>query len=338
MMSQVGHLPFYIGDKRCEVVAIAESRPSLVAALKKQYDGVKIVASHRELLDNPSIEAVIVVAPRPANAPLAFEALQAGKHVMVEKPMAHSVAQALRLVEAARARNAVLAIGFMKRYDPGILKAKALFDELIQSGRVGPLLLARIYDYARMYAVPPPPHTRPRESRVERFPEWPQWPDWLPEQHRNTYVWFLNAASHDVNLTTFFFPSLEILAAHSLSNGNATAVLAAGNAPVVLELAKSAPGRWIEGAEFLFEKGRLAIEIPSPMAADEVSRVTIEENLDRPSCKELKVPVEWSFAAQARGFVDSLLAQARPRTTGEDGLRELEICEAIWRKIAESSS
>src|SRR4051812_29364565 len=90
MISQVAHLPFYLADPRCDVVAIAESRPSLVQALGAQYPTTRVVRYHREILDDPRIAAVVIVGPRPSMAPLALEALQAGKHVMMEKPMAHT--------------------------------------------------------------------------------------------------------------------------------------------------------------------------------------------------------------------------------------------------------
>src|SRR4051794_18066127 len=169
MISQVAHLPFYFADQRCEVAAIAESRPSLVQALAQQYPTAHIVSHHREILDDTGIDAVVIVAPRPSMAPLALAALEAGKHVMMEKPMAHTAAQAAQLVAAADAAKVMLAIGFMKRCDPGVVAARRVFAELQTSQRLGKLLLARFYDFSRSYAVPPPAHTRPRESRTERF-------------------------------------------------------------------------------------------------------------------------------------------------------------------------
>lgn len=200
MISQVAHLPFYFADQRCEVIAIAELRPSLASALAEQYPTARIVPHHREILSDPRIDAVVIVAPRPSTGPLALEALRCGKHVMMEKPMAHTAAQASQLVAAAEAANLVLAIGFMKRCDPGVQAAQRIFSELRTSRRLGDLLLARFYDFSKSYTVPPPAHVRPKESRSERFAEWPLWPEWLADGHRDTFAWFVNAASHDLNL------------------------------------------------------------------------------------------------------------------------------------------
>jgi myo-inositol 2-dehydrogenase/D-chiro-inositol 1-dehydrogenase len=80
------------------------------------------------------IAAVVIVGPRPSMGPLALDALRAGKHVIMEKPMAHTAAQAAELVAAADAADVMLAVGFMKRHDRGIVAAQRLFAELQTSG------------------------------------------------------------------------------------------------------------------------------------------------------------------------------------------------------------
>jgi predicted dehydrogenase len=251
----------------------------------------------------------------------------------MEKPMAHTVAQAAELVAAAEAANVMLAVGFMKRYDPGIVAARRLFAELQTTGRLGNLLLARFYDFSRSYAVPPPAHTRPRESRAERFAEWPLWPEWLAESHRDGFAWFVNAGSHDLNLVNLFFAeAVEVVSAVSAANGAVLATLGAGDIPIALEVTRSAVGIWREGIELLYENGRLAVAIPSPMATDQCARVVLEEN-EGSKRTIVATGSGWSFERQAAGFLDALSGQATPMTSGKDGMRDLELCERIWRRI-----
>ena len=247
MMAQVGHLPFYLGDRRCEVVRVCESRPSLADALKQKLGSERVILDHNDLFRDNEIQAIVISTPRPATGPLTLAALTAGKHVLAEKPMAHSVEQAQRLVVAADSRQLIYAVGFMKRYDPGIQAAKALFDKTIAELRLGRLLLARFYDFSNSYAVTPPPHVRPRESRTERFPTWPTYPSWLPEQYRSTFAWFLNVASHDVNLLQFFFPDgVDVVSAHCGGETSVVSTMRHGDTTIVLEIAKSAVGQWLE--------------------------------------------------------------------------------------------
>src|SRR5262249_57826730 len=162
MISQVAHLPFYLADRRCEVWGVAESRPSLRRHLREVIGIARVVEDPGEVYAAPAVSAVVIVAPRSATGPLALAALAAGKDVLVEKPMAHTVDQAARLVDGARARNPLLRVAFMKRYDPGVQAAKRELERLLAGRALGPLLLARFYDFARDYAHPPPPPRRPR--------------------------------------------------------------------------------------------------------------------------------------------------------------------------------
>ncbi len=107
MISQVAHLPFYLSDSRCEVVCICESRPSLVEALAPRVGAARIIKQEAALFEHPDVEAIVLSVPRPATGPLTLAALSAGKHVLAEKPMAHSVAQAHQLVDAATRRKLI---------------------------------------------------------------------------------------------------------------------------------------------------------------------------------------------------------------------------------------
>jgi predicted dehydrogenase len=334
MIAQIGHLPFYLGDPRCDVRAIAESRPSLVDALARKFGVKHVVRDYRVLLDDPDIQAIVISAPRAATGALTLEALEAGKHVMAEKPMAHSAEQAQRLVDAASRRKLVYAVGFMKRYDPGVRAAKALVDEVVADGRLGRMLLARFYDFSDAYAVAPPPHVRPKESRPERFATWPLFPDWLPEAYRSVYPWFINVASHDINLLRLFFPrDVEVMGAHCDGASSVVATLRKGDVNIVLEVTKSAAGRWIEGVELLFEHGRIQVLIPSPMATDNVSEVWVDDARRGLVGDRVTAGTGWSFARQAAGFVDALTGTAAPQTSGEEGLADMVLTEQIWRRM-----
>lgn len=338
MIAQIAHIPFFVADPRCRVVAISEDRPSLLDHLGKLAPDARIVPSYRDLLGDPEVEAVVVSAPRAATGVLTLAALEAGKHVLAEKPMAFTVEQAAALVDAARERDRVYAVGFMKRCDPGVVAAKALVDDVLRTGRMGRLRAARVFDHSRSYAAAVPPHARPSESRVERYDSWPTAPSWLPERLREMYGWFMNAASHDVNLMRHLLGSeFEVLSAHA---PNADVVLASLKGPddsaVSFEASRVAAGVWLEGIEIYFETGHISLSIPSPMATDRVSVVTVDDPSQGLVGATLETGRGWSFAAQATAFVDSVTGLRAPPTSGEDGLADIELIEAIWKKVAEA--
>lgn len=334
MISQVAHLPFYLGDRRCQVKAVAEMRPSLVRHLRDVLGVKRVVADHRELFNDPDISAVVIIAPCAATGPLALAALEAGKDVIVEKPLAHTAAQVERLIRAASERDRILGVAYMKRYDPGVQAARVEFERLQDTGELGDLLLARFYDYARDYAHGVPPHKRPEESRTMRFEVWPTAPEWLPADRAEEYAWFVKTAGHDINLLTYFFPAhLRLASATAPVQAGLTATFECDGVPVVFELARSASGAWLQGAEFVFERGRVLLEIPSPMAADRSALVTINEISTSASVRALPVQNAWSFTRQARSFVQDLLERRHPLTSGVEALKDLRLTEAIWRRI-----
>lgn len=338
MIAQIAHLPFYQADSRCQIAAIAEERLSLHPALAAFTGAGEVTTDHHAMLARADIDAVVISAPRPATGPLTLAALKAGKHVLAEKPMAHTAEQARQLVETANRLGLIYAVGFMKLYDPGVARARALLRETVASGRLGRLLFARFYDFSKSYAHPVPAHARPLESRSTRFETWPVTPGWLPPAWNGLYPWFVNAAIHDVNLIHHLLgDDVSVRSAVASGSDMVSATLMAGDVPVALEIAKTEAGHWLEGAEFLFDKGRIALEIPSPMDTSAVSRVTLDDSAATGRATPVETGHGWSFALQARGFVDALTGEEPPRAPGAMGLRDMELTEAIFRSIGEAA-
>lgn len=131
---------------RFRVAAVADGLADRVQEAVK-LTGCKGYSDYKELLADPSIELVIVATPSHTHAPITMEALRAGKHVVVEKPMATSLAEADAMIAAARETGKVLTIFQNRRIDPEYLKAR----EWLTDGRLGKVSLIRIgrYMYSR---------------------------------------------------------------------------------------------------------------------------------------------------------------------------------------------
>ena len=77
-----------------------------------------------EMLNDPEVEAVIIATADTFHVPMALKAVKAGKHVLVEKPLSHSLDEAFELKEAAEKSNVVVQVAHMKRFDPNIAFAQ----------------------------------------------------------------------------------------------------------------------------------------------------------------------------------------------------------------------
>ncbi|MGE3268370.1 MAG: Gfo/Idh/MocA family protein [Chloroflexota bacterium] len=120
------------------VVAVSDLNPARLSAVKTRYPSVVTTTEYRDLLADPSIEAVAISTPVSTHFRLAMEALQAGKHVLVEKPLATTAAEAAALIEQAEQSERVLMVDHTFVYTGAVQKMK----ELIDGGRLG-----RLYYY-----------------------------------------------------------------------------------------------------------------------------------------------------------------------------------------------
>jgi predicted dehydrogenase len=107
-----------------------------LAQISSRYPGARATTSFDDLLADGSVEAVVIATPVPTHYALAKQALEAGKHVFVEKPPAMRAAEMDELVALADARDRVLMPGHLLLYHPGVLKVK----ELIDRGDLGDVL------------------------------------------------------------------------------------------------------------------------------------------------------------------------------------------------------
>lgn len=111
--------------------------------IEQQFPQVRTTTNHEELLADPEIEAVVIATPIRTHYALAMQALQSGKHVLVEKPLAASVAEAEELIACAEERNLRLMVGHTFEYNPAVEALR----ELVQDGTLGKV---RYIDTARL--------------------------------------------------------------------------------------------------------------------------------------------------------------------------------------------
>ena len=103
----------------------AENRKNL----KEQYPDINIISDYNEVLANPEIDAVAVVTPSHTHYKIVKMAIEAGKHVYVEKPISTVASEAKSLAEIAEKNNKVLLVGHLLMYHPAVNRLKMLIAE-----------------------------------------------------------------------------------------------------------------------------------------------------------------------------------------------------------------
>src|SRR6476646_1054766 len=121
---------FHTLDDVDEVVHV-DAREDRLSALRRAFPGTRECATLQAAL--PLVDAVVVATPPTAHVSLALCALAAGKHVLVEKPLATTTAAAARLIDAAQGAGKVLMVGHTFEYHAAVWKLR----ELVQRGELG---------------------------------------------------------------------------------------------------------------------------------------------------------------------------------------------------------
>ena len=157
-MSRVNWVVAGIGDiarKRVLPGILAEERSTLYGLVTRdkskasEYPGARAWSSLEEALDDKAVDAVYIALPVAMHASAAISALRAGKHVLCEKPMAMSDAEAQEMVAVAETSGRMLGVAYYRRLYPKLVRAK----ELIASGAIGEPVLAEANCHSRMPAA-----------------------------------------------------------------------------------------------------------------------------------------------------------------------------------------
>jgi len=119
-----------------EVTWLADPAEGKAAEFHTRYPHARWADSFDEMLEDPELDAVVIATPVPTHYELAKRALEAGKHVFVEKPPAMRGAEIEELCELAEERDLVLMPGHLLLYHPGVQKLK----EIVDSGELGEVL------------------------------------------------------------------------------------------------------------------------------------------------------------------------------------------------------
>lgn len=120
------HLPHWRTCPDAELAAIADGNPETLDQVGKQYPSARRATTWRELVEMKDLDVVDVATPNKWHAPMAIAALEAGKHVLCEKPMATNAADAARMLQAARKSGKTLMVNQHLRFSPTLRSLRRL--------------------------------------------------------------------------------------------------------------------------------------------------------------------------------------------------------------------
>lgn len=318
------HLKSFIPENGAQVVAIADVNQDAARARAEEFGVPNVYGDYREMLEQPDIDAVVVCVPNFLHAPVSLAALEKGKHVLCEKPMAIDEKDARAMVELAKERQKILMVGQNYRYHAEVQKVR----ELVEQGVLGRIYWVKV-GWMRRKGIP-------------------GWGSWFTQKdksgggclidigvHMLDAGWYLMGTPRPLTVagSTFsaFGPEKRGLGGWGTPNHNgffdvddgATAVIRfEGGAALTLDVSWAAnhPDRmWIH---VMGDKGGVTM-FDGPL--------TVYQEVDGRT-EQWTPPVEPKDARHevARHFVECCRTGQSPRSPGEDGLEVTRMLLGIY--------
>ncbi|MGQ9523983.1 MAG: Gfo/Idh/MocA family protein [Armatimonadota bacterium] len=310
------HARAYADYHRSQLVCVCDVRADRAREVAAQF-GCDYTEDYRQVTESGEIDAVSIATPDFAHLEPCLAALSAGKHVLVEKPLATSTDEAVRIVEAARSSGVKLMVDFHNRWNPPFVAAK----EAIDAGRIGEPVMG----YARL-ANPLSVPLRMLSWSSQSGPEWFLLPHIL-----DLMRWLLGREATRV----FAVGRRGILESKGIQVWDAIqAVVEFGSAFVTFETAWILPDSLPSVIDFkvnvVGETGKLSAVL------DEAGLEIASDSFTYPffSASRLSHGRNEGFIYEPiRHFVDCVLDDQNPAVTGEDGLAATAIVEAVLTSL-----
>ncbi len=286
------HARVYSGLDNVQLVKVVDVDPARARAAAEAFNVVGSVDPIEAFVDD-EVDAVSICTPTVTHAQLAKEAILAGKHVLVEKPMTARLCEARELMELAEREDVVLAVGLVEHFNPAVAET----IRLVENGEVGQLLMAHA-------------------ARLSR----------RPERLGDVGV-VKDLAIHDVDIVTTVLGALPrsvFSVCGSLSHGfedyTTIALIYDGAASGFVEANWLTP-RKVRSLTVTGSEGVIRVEyLTQRVSVDRGDEITFSDN----------AYVE-PLMLELHDFADAVLCGREPAVTGQSGYDALRICEAALR-------
>jgi predicted dehydrogenase len=298
-----------------EAVAVCDLSDERLDAIRKRYPSVRTTSDHRELIADRTIDAICVATPVSTHHALASEALSAGKHVLVEKPLAGTVDEAESLVALARDAKRVLAVGHTFVYNPAVSKVR----EIVESRQIGKVYYVdsqRVNLGLHQFDINVLWDLGPHDVSIVLY-----WLGEEPEWISCTGACYIQPAIEDVVFLEMGFPSGTIAHAHLswLAPGKRRVMTVVGSKRMVV----------YDDVE-VAEKVKVFDHGVERMDADELRRSYRAGDIHAP-----RIGATEALQVEVRDFIGAIRHGRRPIADGESGLRVVRVLDAAMRSLRE---
>jgi myo-inositol 2-dehydrogenase / D-chiro-inositol 1-dehydrogenase len=295
-------------DERVQLTCVYDVVPECAEALAGTYNATA-VATTLELLER--CDAVFITTPNTQHVSLTIAAIETGKHVFCEKPLATNVADAERVFKKASAEKAVFQVGHNRRFAPVYARLKQMLAETYR---------------------PHSAHVKMNRGELLK-PEWTGDP-------AVTGGFLYETPIHMFDMMRFLFGEVESLHAigstHEYKEIDDFSVLMKFASGMHATLATAADASWL----FPFESVEVYCH-HATLVTREMESLTYSTNLEGhfavETMQQLPREEKWGYMQEDRAFVDAIVNGTKPPVTAFDGLMSVEIANSIYESVRSQS-
>jgi predicted dehydrogenase len=324
----------YTTHPSARVIAVCDIDEQRGREKAERWRVPNVYADYEALLRNPEINAVHILLPHSLHAKVAIAVAEAGKNVIVQKPIAMSLAEADSMIEAAKKSGVALCVADNYPWYPPLRKA----GELITNGEIGDPISLRIKTVSG--------HGTPEEYREPQTPE-----DWRQQKARNggylydDIVHYWNVAKYlmgsDIVEVAAMLENLEkpderpgnVMWKHVLPNQYGSLTYGSAKARTGIYI-KSDYYSTNEEFEIIGSKGIIWVPRLSAQVLNEAP-LTMYKDGRRTSFETLDVDYGSSFRDNIHSIINDLLAGKNPELSGEEAKRQIRFAWATYKAAAE---
>jgi predicted dehydrogenase len=345
-VAQIMHWPslYQLAD-RYEVTALCDVSPLVLAHLGEQWNVENLTTDHKELVTHGEVDAVLVASPNAFHAEVTLDAIAAGKHVLVEKPMCITRREADQIIVAQKSSNVVVQVGYMRRYAPAFLAG----CEAVR--RMKEIKFARVRDFLGYNSLII--NATSRVIRDEQLPESVKSEAKLREDVllnealggqatpaiRRAYTLMLGLSSHDLSaMRELLGMPIKVLFATQRSNGLYLAATF-DYGPFVCQFETGIDGiaRFDAHLEVYGTEKVIRIQYDTPYVRNMPIRLTVTEDNGRGGVNRVDSHPAWGdpFVAEWKTFYENVAENAAPKTDPSDFAQDLELFAEMARLMRE---
>ena len=337
LIAQVMHLHYLreLAD-RFEIAALCDVSDELARACAGDYGVPRTFTRWQDLLAAP-LDAVLILTSG-SHAPIAIAAAEAGKHMLIEKPMCFSVAEGRAMIEAARQAKVTLMVGYNKRYDPAYRRlgeeTRSLSDlRLLRVTTLESPLQPYVAHYRLHKAQSLAPELRAAFDADNKARITAAIGEADPLARHAYHLVLLDSMVHEFNAVRGILGEPDRLDFADIRENGLTVVLRFGAAECIIAWV-DLPGiaRYEMELAFYAPDRRLTLSFPSPFLRSMPTLLQVEDGepaSPRAWRSEQVVSYAESFKEELIHFHGCVTGGKKPLTSGEDAVRDIALCEAV---------